>query len=140
MTSVQLHPQRRALANIECDTEQAVLGACFRRPEMLDEILSICPAGEFVHSPHGAIAHCIHQARAAGLPITPLVIATKLVADLAFIEAGGKAYLEAMHDASPADGVLTLARNLVDMRLRREECDVAKVTQEALTDPVCGVM
>jgi len=78
--------------------------------------------------------------RAAGLPITPLIVATKLGADPAFIEAGGKAYLEAMHDASPADGVLTLARNLVDMRLRREAGNAAKLTLEALANPGCGVL
>jgi replicative DNA helicase len=133
-------PKQRAIANMECDTEQAVLGACFRRPEMLDEILSICPASEFVHTPHGAIAECIHRARAEGLPVTPLVIATRLTADPTFIEAGGKEYLEAMQGAAPASGIITLARTLVDMRLRREAGDAAKITQEALADPGRGIM
>lgn len=133
-------PKAKAVSDIECETEQAVLGACFRRPEMLDEILSICPAAEFIHAPHAAIAHCIHEARASSLPITPLVVATKLTSDTAFIEAGGKAYLEAMEGAAPAGGIIALARNLVDMRLRREAGEAAKVTQEALGDPGCGIM
>jgi replicative DNA helicase len=140
LTVVPFLPKPDAVAGIECETEQAVLGACFRRPELLDEILSICPAPDFAHSPHGAIANCIHEARASGLPISPLVIATKLTSNPAFIEAGGKDYLEAMMLSAPVDGVLTLARNLVDMRLRREAGEASQTTQEALGDPGCGIM
>jgi replicative DNA helicase len=88
-TVVPFPPKSKSAADVEIETEQAVLGSCFRRPEMLDEILSICPPDEFYYSPHAGIADCIHETRKAGLPITPLIIAAKLTYDPDFVEAGG---------------------------------------------------
>jgi replicative DNA helicase len=78
---------------------------------------------------------CIRHCRAGNIPVTPLSIACKLSANESFRDAGGYDYLDAARQMAPIDGIVHYAKSLVDMRLRREALEAAKVSQEALGDP-----
>lgn len=133
-------PKAKSTQDIEIEVEQAVLGACFRRPDLLPEILTLCPPDEFYFVPHPLIAQAIHDAHKEGVPIKPLNIAARIADDKEFADAGSRAYLEAMESITPASGVMELAKGLVDTRLRRQGLAAAQQAADALNRPGTGVM
>lgn len=120
--------------------EQAVLGACFAHAALIDAVSGACAPEDFFHEPHPAICAAIFALHADKVPVTPLTVAARLAADAALTDIGGRNYLAGMAMASPSVGVVALARNLADMRLRREAIEASKECQEALCDPSLGIM
>lgn len=122
------------------DAEQAVLGACFAHPKLLDDLLTACAPDDFYHWPHPAIMEAIRAVYAENVPVTALTVAGKLGSDQDFEKVGGAEYLNAMRLSTPVDGSLSLARNLADMRLRRDAMTAAAQVQEALAMPGGGII
>lgn len=122
------------------DAEQAVIGACLGHPEIIDRVASACAPEDFYHVPHPAIADAIFSLHAEKVPVTPLTVTARCHADKAFGEAGGSRYLSALALASPSGGIVALARNLADMRLRRDAIDAAHETQMNLCITSGGIM
>ena len=121
-------------------TEQAVLGACFRNPDLIDLVAAACGAGDFFHHPHGDIAHEIFAMKADGGTVTPLTIGLRLASNVALRELGGKDYLGGLLHAAPSGGVVALARSLADLRLRREGIEAAQHSQEMLAEPSISIL
>jgi replicative DNA helicase len=124
----------------DIDLEQAVLGACFARPELIDTIAGICAPADFFHEPHPAIAEAIFALHMMQSPVTPLTVGARMADNGALKEIGGRDYLTAMRQAAPAGGFIALARTLADLRLRREAIFAAQQCQEALSMPGVGVV
>lgn len=122
-------PERIAQPS-DVEAEQAVIGACIRNPADIDTVASVCTSGDFFHHPHPVIAETIFAMRAEQGHISPLTLGLKLGPVLT--ELGGRNYLASMAMAAPADGVATLARGLVDLRLRREAIEASQIAQEGL--------
>lgn len=137
---VHFPPKAKSAQDIEIEVEQAVLGSCFRRPDLLPEIMALCPPGEFFFTPHPIIAQAIHEAHQAGIPIKPLNIAARIADDKEFVDAGSRAYLEAMESMAPTDGALELAKGLLNTRMRREGIYAAQATADGLNRPGLGVL
>lgn len=124
----------------DMDMEHAVLGACFAHSHLLDDILAACGPEDYFHAPHGAIAEAILAVHAEQVPVTPLTVTGKLAGNALFAECGGREYLDAMRLSTPVTGSVALARNLADMRLRRDAMAAAMQCQEALSTPACGII
>lgn len=116
------------------DLEQAVLGACIGHSDIVDAVAALCEAGDFFHAPHPAIAQAIFDLRAQDMAVTPLTLAARLAGNEAVTELGGRNYLASMAMGAPSGGVVDLARNLADLRLRRDAITAAQQSQEALAD------
>jgi replicative DNA helicase len=123
----------------DVDLEQAILGACFARPEMIDAIFEVCSAADFFNNPHAAIAEAVAALHGEQMPITPLTVSGRLATNEGLTEIGGKDYLAAMTMAAPASGIIPLARSLVDLRLRREAILATQESQDALGEPSIGL-
>ena len=124
----------------DVDLEMAVLGACFAQPDKLDEIIGACSPEDYFHNPHNQIAEAIQVVHGDRVPVTPLAVSCKLAGNAAFAEIGGLELLNAMRVAAPVDGAVANARNLADMRLRRDGISAALQCQEALSSPSYGIV
>lgn len=122
------------------EVEQAVLGACFSYPNLIDSIASACSPMDFFHAPHGSIAEAIFTLNTDRSPVTPLTVGAKLANNEALNELGGRNYLASLAMAAPSGGVLPLARSIVDLRLRRECIEAAQQVQDALREPAVSVL
>lgn len=122
------------------DLEQAVLGACFAYPDLIDAIIGAVTPDDFFHEPHPGVMEAIIALHSEKVPVTALTVAAKLGADAAIQRIGGKDYLDAMRQVTPVSGSVAMARNLADMRLRRDAIDAAQQVQQALASPSCGII
>jgi replicative DNA helicase len=124
----------------DIDLEQAVLGCCFAHSHLIDTIMGACSPLDFFHEPHPSIAEAIFALHLEQQPITTLTVSGRMATDGALESIGGRKYLEAMRSAAPAGGVISIARNLADLRVRREAIAAALDCQEALRSPGTGII
>lgn len=123
----------------DVDLEQAVLGACFAQPELIDAIQTACGAHCFYHVPHPDIARTIFALHTEQQPVTALSVKARLETPAHLEQLGGFAYLEAMRQAAPVSGIVPLARTLADLWLRREAIAAAEECQAALRSSAVSV-
>jgi replicative DNA helicase len=130
MNAITAHQGVALPENVEI--EQAVLGLCISRPELIDSMATICEPCDFFHAPHPAIAQAILDLRELGGSINPLTLGARLGPAIA--DAGGRAYLANLAMAAPSGGREELAKLVIDMRLRRDAIAASQESQEALAD------
>lgn len=116
----------------DAEMEQAVLGACFAQPELIDAIFEVCSAGDFFNAPHAEMAEAIISLHGERMPITTLTVGGRMAAHPGLAEIGGREYLASIMMAAPSAGIIPLAKSLVDLRLRREAILAAMESQDAL--------
>lgn len=122
------------------ELEQAVLGVCLARPEWAGEIMSACAPSDFADPLHARIMETIISLNNDDAPVSFRAVGVRMADDPGLKESGGSAYLEVMELAAPAAGYKTLARDLVDLRLRREiltaTMDCQEVARRIDVDPL----
>lgn len=115
----------------DVDLEQAILGACLRDGASIDAAFSICADADFHHAPHPEIAAAIFALHGEGLPVTPLSVKAK-VGDVLGDGFSTHDYLVGAAMAAPAGGITSYARQLVDLRIRRDAMIACMDGAEAL--------
>lgn len=124
----------------DIDAEQAVIGACLKDPAIIDAVAQVCGPADFYHTPHPKVFEAILSLHGDKTPATPLTVAARLAGDEPLAQCGGSDYLDAMRLQAPNDGILALARNLNDFRLRRDAIAAAEQCREALAQPAHGIL
>ena len=115
----------------DVELEQAILGAVISNNSLIDQVFSICTADDFYHAPHPSIADAILALTADGMASTPLSIGAKMGVEV-FKTIGGRDYLDLMRLSAPRTGLFGLARQLAEIRQRRDALDACAQSQEAL--------
>lgn len=108
------------------DSERALLGSIFVRPEIFDDTAEILSPDIFYYTAHRALYGRIAEIRAEGHPISSVALKIFAVNDPDFMKAGGTDYLVNLlsHDVGPALA-REHARMLVDLARRRELMTIA---------------
>jgi len=98
--------------------ESAVLGACIANGSLLDEIQ--LTANDFDAHRHGLIWSALHTLHAAGAPVSPASVVSKLVDSNELIRAGGGEYIAHLLAEAPAGPSATwYALRVAEMARRR---------------------
>ncbi|MGC8534903.1 MAG: replicative DNA helicase [Rhizomicrobium sp.] len=127
MTNLSIAPQLPS----DAELEQGLLGACLADNAVIDEVFSACEPDDFFCAPHAALAAAICKLHADGLPVTPLTLKAKIgsLCD----EIGGHRYFASLASAAPSWGISTMARQLVELRVRRQAISACMDGAEDLT-------
>lgn len=126
-------PQAKLPADVEL--EQAVLGLCLLRNDVISSVEAVCAPECFHHAPHQQIAKAVYALARDSKPVTPFSLRAFIGSDWKGDDGGEFAiygYVADLAAAAPSDNPIILAQMVADLALRRDSIVSLMDAQEAL--------